>query len=126
MREKLLALTVFCSFCSGQIPTGVDFEPLYDTKRISFVQPTWVGGIPGHPNQLLVIERNGTVSRLFLNGRKTEKKTFLRVNANTSTHWDGAWAIAFHPAYIKNRLFYLLYREKAKQNPIGHRGVENR
>jgi hypothetical protein len=52
------------------------------------------------------------VHRLVKNGALFEKKPWFAVDANTTTHWDGAWALEFHPRFLENRLFYILYRLK--------------
>lgn len=94
----------------GQIPNGVTYETLYDHATTSFNHPTFVGPVPGDAGQLIVVERKGAVWRLVKNGATYQKTAWFSVNANTSTHWDGMWAVEFHPKFAQNRLFYILYR----------------
>lgn len=108
----ILPLAAALSPVLGQIPTGVTYESIYDPAQVSFNHPTFVGPVPGDANQLLVIERPGGVWRLVKNGALYEKKSWFAVDANTTTHWDGAWALEFHPRFKENRLFYILYRLK--------------
>lgn len=97
---------------ASQIPTGIAFENIYDQALVSFNHPTFVGGVPRDANQLIVVERPGGVHRLVKNGTLFEKRPWFSVDANTSTHWDGAWALEFHPRFLENRLFYVIYRLK--------------
>jgi glucose/arabinose dehydrogenase len=97
---------------AAQIPAGVTFESIYDPAQVSFNHPTFVGPVPGDPGQLIVVERSGGVHRLVKNGTLFERKSWFAVDANISTHWDGAWAVEFHPRFAQNRLFYVLYRLK--------------
>lgn len=95
---------------AAQIPTGIAYEAIYDTSKVSFNQPTFIGPVPGDPEQFIVGERKGGFYRLVGNGTTYEKKPWLSVAANTATHWDGAWALEFHPKFARNHLFYILYR----------------
>ena len=97
---------------NAQIPTGVTFESIYDQGKIGFLQPTYIGPVPGDAGQLIIVERAGKVYRLVLNGTQYEKKAWFSVDADTATHWDGAWNVEFHPDFAKNHLFYVLYRLK--------------
>jgi hypothetical protein len=97
---------------ASQIPTGVTYESLYDQSQVSFNHPTFVGPVPGDANQIIVVERPGGVHRLVKNGALYEKKPWFSVDANISTHWDGAWGVEFHPRFQENRLFYVIYRLK--------------
>ncbi len=96
----------------AQIPTGVTFESIYDQSKIGFNQPTFVGPVPGDANQLIVVERAGKVFRLVKGAAGYEKQAWFTLDANTATHWDGAWTVEFHPAFATNHLFYVLYRLK--------------
>jgi glucose/arabinose dehydrogenase len=108
---SLAAAACILSPAYAQIPAGVVFEPIYDTARVSFNHPTFVGGVPGDPGQLIVVERRGGVYRMVKNGAGYEKKAWFSVAANSATHWDGAWAVEFHPKFPQNGLFYVHYRK---------------
>lgn len=108
----LIAIAALAAAAGAQIPTGVTFETFYDQSKIGFVQPTFIGPVPGDPSQLIVIERAGQVSRLVQGAAGWEKKAWFSVDANVATHWDGAWNVEFHPRFRSNRLFYVLYRMK--------------
>jgi glucose/sorbosone dehydrogenase len=99
------------SSAAAQIPAGVTYEAIYDISRTSFNQPTFVGGVPNDPGQFIVGERRGGFHRMVKNGSLYEKKPWFSVAANATTHWDGAWALEFHPKFLQNRLFYILYRK---------------
>lgn len=99
----------------GQIPTGVTFESFYDQAKIGFLQPTFVGPVPGDAGQLIVVERAGKVWRLVNGAAGWSKLAWFSVDANTATHWDGAWTLEFHPRFASNRLFYVLYRLKNQE-----------
>lgn len=105
-----LAASLLAGAAWGQIPTGVTYETLYDHATTSFNHPTFVGPVPGDAGQIVVVERKGAVWRLVKNGATYQKTAWFSVNANTATHWDGAWALEFHPKFSQNRLFYILYR----------------
>ncbi|MDB5103676.1 MAG: putative glucose/L-sorbosone dehydrogenase, distantly related to bacterial beta-galactosidase [Fibrobacteres bacterium] len=109
--SALLALAA-CVCGRAQIPTGVAFEAFYDQAVISFDQPTFVGPVPGDPDQLIIVERAGKVSRLVKAAGGYEKKPWFAVDADTATHWDGAWTVEFHPKFLENHLFYVLFRQK--------------
>jgi glucose/arabinose dehydrogenase len=108
LAAALAALTA--GTASAQIPSGVTYETLYDHATTSFNHPTFVGPVPGDANQLIVVERKGAIWRLVKSGAQYVKTAWFTVNANTATHWDGAWAVEFHPKFAQNRLFYILYR----------------
>ncbi|GEM_PF-2701503 len=95
---------------SSQIPTGVTFEAIYDQAKVGFIQPTYIGPVPGDASQMIVIERAGKVSRLVKNGAIYDKVAWFSVAANIATHWDGIWNVEFHPDFKQNHLFYILYR----------------
>jgi hypothetical protein len=97
---------------SAQIPTGVTFDPIYDQAKIGFIQPTYIGPVPGDGGQIVVIERAGKVFRLVKNGATYDKVAWFSLDPNVETHWDGAWNVEFHPDFAKNHLFYVLYRLK--------------
>ncbi|MEO6098441.1 MAG: PQQ-dependent sugar dehydrogenase [Fibrobacteria bacterium] len=97
---------------SAQIPAGVTFESIYDQAKVGFIHPTYIGPVPGDANQIVVVERAGKVSRLVKNGTMYDKVPWFSLDANTETHWDGAWNVEFHPEFAKNHLFYVLYRLK--------------
>jgi hypothetical protein len=97
----------------AQIPTGVTFEKFYDQSKFNFLQPTYIGPVPGDAAQIIVVERAGKVSRLVQTGPNAwDKKAWFSVDANTHTHWDGCWNVTFHPKFAQNHLFYVLYRTK--------------
>src|SRR5690606_32526645 len=98
--------------CMAALPANVQFERFYDHAAISFDQPTFVGGHPEDPARLIVIERAGGVYLLEKAGTEYERREWFRLDANVATHWDGAWAVEFHPDFKANRLFYVLYRRK--------------
>ena len=79
----------FLSSAVAQIPVGVTYEAIYDTSRSSFNQPTFVGGVPNDPGQLIVGERRGGFYRMTGNGVFYEKKAWFSVAAGQ---------IAFGPA----------------------------
>ena len=99
------------SSLAAQIPVGVTYEAVYDTSQASFNQPTFVGGVPNDPGQFIVGERRGGFFRMAKNGTLYEKKAWFSVAANDTTHWDGSWALEFHPKFLQNHLFYILYRK---------------
>jgi hypothetical protein len=101
---------------SAQIPTGVTFEAIYDQTKTGFIQPTFVGPVPGDAGQLIVVERAGKVFRLVKTGALYEKQAWFSLDANTATHWDGAWNVEFHPDFKNNHLFYVLYRLSGTDN----------
>jgi hypothetical protein len=96
----------------AEIPTGVTFETFYDIDKIDFDQPTFVGAVPSDPDQLIVMERSGKAFRLIKTAGVYEKKAWFSLDADTTTHWDGAWVVEFHPKFAQNHLFYVLYRQK--------------
>lgn len=96
---------------TAQIPGGVTYEAVYDTSLTSFNHPTFVGGVPNDPGQFIVGERRGGFYRMARNGALYEKKAWFSVATNVASHWDGAWALEFHPKFLQNRLFYILYRK---------------
>lgn len=117
MIKKSLFLIAFLMASFGlpaqaEIPAGITFETFYDTAKVSFEQPTFVGPVPGSPDQLVVVERAGKVFTLAKNGAAYNKQLWFSVDANVATHWDGAWTVEFHPNFLTNHLFYVLYRQK--------------
>lgn len=110
---SIIAVTLFTYRTAGaDIPSGITFEAFYDVAKISFAQPTFVGPVPGDPDQLIVVERAGKVFRLVKTAGVYEKKAWFSVDPDTTTHWDGAWVVEFHPKFAQNHLFYVMYRQK--------------
>ncbi len=114
----VLVILPWATWGQSALPNDVAFEAFYDQTQISFTQPTFVGGVPNHPDYLVVIERAGQVSLLAPNANSAspltryQKTPWFKVDADTTTHWDGAWTVEFHPQFPQKPLFYVLYRQK--------------
>jgi glucose/arabinose dehydrogenase len=94
------------------IPTGVTFATLYDTTKTSFDQPIYVGGVPKQADKLIVVERSGGAYHLDKTGDTYVKSLWFKIDADTTTHWDGFWEVLFHPDFPAKPLFYVMYRLK--------------
>ncbi|MCA9190334.1 MAG: PQQ-dependent sugar dehydrogenase [Planctomycetales bacterium] len=79
-----------------------------------FENPVWVGGLPGHPGQLIVLEHQaGCAIRLDLNQQPPEKSVFLDLSDEiTFSPNQGLMCLAFHPDYVNNRRYFVKYEVK--------------
>jgi glucose/arabinose dehydrogenase len=76
---------------------------------------------PGQPRKLYVVEQYGRI-RLAVDG-KLRAKPFLDIRRLVSTHNEqGLLSVAFHPAFAKNRRFYVDYTDlKGNTNVVEYR-----
>lgn len=106
------------------IPTEPSYSggPAIGTELIAsgFDQPVFVGGPPGDPRRLLVLERRTGRIYLIKDGVRVSRP-FLSIPGKTG-EYDGEMGLlglAFHPNYQRNRFFYVNYT-----NTIGDTVIE--
>jgi glucose/arabinose dehydrogenase len=84
------------SFAVERIATGLN-------------RPTWVGGAPGDPDSLWVLEQPGRVVRL----RGGRRETLLDLTGAVRTGAEqGLLGIAFHPDFATNRRLFLHWSDR--------------
>ena len=109
----------------AQLPTGVTLVPFYDTTKVSFVKDSarTVGmwDVPGKPQHFLVLDQRGLVYRLYPDTTKTyapgaikdyTKGTVADFKSKTKQGLRsemGAWGLAFHPNFLQNHYFFVIY-----------------
>lgn len=99
---------------SAQLPTGVQFTPVFETQSQNrFTRPVWFGEMPGKSDHFLVIEiQTGNLWVLAPEGTRHVKKLFWNVPVKTANSM-GIFGLAFHPRFEQNRLYYVQYNPLA-------------
>ncbi len=121
----VIASTMFIAQTRAQLPTGVTLVPFYDTTQVSFVKDSarTVGlwEVPGKPQHFLVLDQRGLVYRLYPDTTKIyapgaiktySKGTVADFKSKTKQGLRsemGAWGLAFHPNFIVNHYFFVIY-----------------
>jgi glucose/arabinose dehydrogenase len=106
--KSLLALAGLALLAAGSAPaersaSAYGFRPLFRTSQI-----THLAAPRSAPGKLYVVQHGGRV-RLAVGG-KLRRKPFLDLGSRVSVGAEqGLLSIAFHPAYARNRLFYVHY-----------------
>jgi glucose/arabinose dehydrogenase len=87
---------------------GIRAEPLPGHYK----EPTWVGGVPGAPGTVAILERAG-VAHLVRDGRELPG-AFFDVSDEVSTEGgeQGAQSIAFAPDYARSGLLYVFFTDR--------------
>ena len=98
----------------------VKFEAFH-SQETSFTRPIWFGAFPGTLDRFVVVQHNPPeVWLLKKSGGQTEKTLFLSLVDEVSAGSDtGIMGIAFHPAFLENRKYYLYHHIPGQ----GTRGV---
>ena len=72
-----------------------------------FATPVYVTHAPGYPDLLFVVEQAGRIKVL---GNDRKHGTFLNITGLVKSNYEeGMFSLAFHPDYVRNRLFYVFY-----------------
>ncbi len=107
------------------LPTGVTLVPFYDTNQVSFVRDgartVGMWEVPGKLQHFVVLDQRGLIYRLYPDTTKTyapgaiktySKGTLADFQAKTKQGLRsemGAWGIAFHPNFLQNHYFFVVY-----------------
>jgi glucose/arabinose dehydrogenase len=76
-----------------------------------FKEPVHAAIPASQPNNMYVVERGGRI-RVVVRGR-VRKKPFLDLRGKVALNTEqGLLSMAFHPAYVRNRKFYVYYTER--------------
>jgi glucose/arabinose dehydrogenase len=76
-----------------------------------FREPVHAAIPASEPNNLYVVERRGRI-RVVVRGR-LRRKPFLDLRGKVALNTEqGLLSMAFHPAYVRNRKFYVYYTER--------------
>jgi glucose/arabinose dehydrogenase len=106
--KSLLAIAGLALVAAGSAPaersaSTYKFRPLVRTSQV-----THLAAPRSEPGKLYVVEQKGRV-RVAVGG-KLKRKPFLDLGRRVSVGGEqGLLSIAFHPAYARNRLFYVHY-----------------
>lgn len=100
----------------AQLPTGVKFKPMLPVQAVgSGERKIWMGEIPGRPKHFYVLDMRGLIYHIMPAANDSwAKKTILDIRDKVRYAYApeyGAWSIAYHPRFVQNRKFYLLYIE---------------
>lgn len=98
----------------AQLPTGIKAVPFYDQAKINFngVKTIWMEEVPGRPRHFWVLCQDGLLYTLYPGGGDYVKSQIADFRAKV--HFKpkseyGAYTLAFHPGFITNGRFFLLY-----------------
>ena len=98
-----LALVTAGAAPGGDSASTYKFRPLFRASQV-----THLAAPRSEPTKLYVVQQSGRI-RLAVNG-KLRTKPFLDISRLASVGGEqGLLSIAFHPAYTRNRLFYVHY-----------------
>jgi glucose/arabinose dehydrogenase len=106
--KSLLALAGLALVAAGSAPaersaSAYEFRPSFRASQV-----THIAAPRSEPGKLYVVQQRGRV-RLAVGG-KLRPKPFLDLGSRVSVGAEqGLLSIAFHPAYARNRLFYVHY-----------------
>jgi glucose/arabinose dehydrogenase len=107
--KALLAVAGLALLAAGSAPaerseSTYSFRPLLRTSQVV----THLAAPRSEPGRLYVVQQNGRV-RVAVGG-KLQRKPFLDLGGRVNVGGEqGLLSIAFHPAYARNRLFYVHY-----------------
>jgi glucose/arabinose dehydrogenase len=79
----------------------------------NFDQPTYVAHAPRRPGLLYVVERGGTIRVLRRGGKLARPLLNIRDRVRSAGSEEGLLSVAFHPAYPRNRSFFVYYVDSA-------------
>lgn len=85
----------------------------------SFRKPVHLAEVPDGSGDLVVVEQEGVIRR-FDPGARRGSRVFLDIRSRVATGgWEeGLLSMAFHPAYRKNRRFYVYYSAQAPRRSV--------
>jgi glucose/arabinose dehydrogenase len=80
------------------------------TRVGRFDEPVYLTGAPGFPRLLFVVEQSGRIR--VISGSRKLRRPFLDISGLVRDGGEqGLLSLAFHPAYKRNRLFYVFYTD---------------
>lgn len=98
----------------AQLPTGIKPVPFYDQTKINFdgVKTVWMGEVPGLPKHFWVLCQDGLIHSLYPAAgdyAKVQMADFkVKVHFKPRSEY-GAFSLAYHPRFLTNGLFYIIY-----------------
>jgi glucose/arabinose dehydrogenase len=106
------ALLCVASPAAAAPPTGDGSGGVALTAVGSFERPIYAGDAPGAGDALFVVESEGRIR--VISGGVTLPTPFLDISDLVQCCGEqGLFSVAFHPAYRKNRLFYVYFNNNA-------------
>ena len=106
--KVLLAVAAMALVTAGSAPATRDVSAYRFRQLFTASQVTHLAASRSAPAKLYVVQQNGRI-RLAVNGR-LRAKPFLDLRRLVSAGGEqGLLSMAFHPAYARNRLFYVHY-----------------
>ncbi|MEE8436465.1 MAG: PQQ-dependent sugar dehydrogenase [bacterium] len=109
----VLGLVWFGVGCRSTAPVA-NAQAKVSLRRVlpetSFRRPVHLAGVPDGSGDLVVVEQEGVIRR-FDPGARRGSRIFLDIRGRVATGGgeEGLLSVAFHPAYRKNRRFYVYY-----------------
>src|SRR2546423_6667067 len=105
-----LPLSHFPSFAAPPLPS---LELRVAFPELKFDRPLWMEEIPDGSKRLAVMQQDGKVLLLSANRKPNETKTFLDISDRKPwvQNEEGLLALAFHPQFKTNGLFYIYYSQ---------------
>jgi uncharacterized repeat protein (TIGR03806 family) len=107
-------------------PDAAGYRTVPALNNLSFDSPVAVKTAPGDTNRLFVIERPGRII-VITNLAAPTRTVFLDITNRVDSRYfnlgrEGLVSLAFHPGYLTNRYFYVLYTLEATttQGSGGH------
>ena len=90
----------------------------FDLQRVAtgFNRPTWVGGAPGDPDALWVLEQPGRLVRVRGEHRRTRLDLTDRVLVGAE---QGLLGVAFHPDFATNERLFAHWSDKRGDTRVG-------
>src|SRR5437870_1344394 len=88
--------------------------------ELKFDRPLWMEEIPDGSKRLAVMQQDGKVLLLSANRKPNETKTFLDISDRKPwvQNEEGLLALAFHPQFKTNGLFYIYYTQQSPKREV--------
>ncbi len=87
---------------------------------LKFTRPLWMEEVPDGSKRLVVVEQGGLVYLLPQGRNSKEAKTFLDISDRRpfQENEEGLLALAFHPGFKTNGLFYIYYSQQGPKRGV--------
>jgi glucose/arabinose dehydrogenase len=129
---RIVALLVFVIAAATE-PIDAATTPLGTVRVASgLTRPIFATHVPGDQNRLFIVEQGGLIKILNLQSGMVLGTPFLDLTSTVSCCGDqGLYAVAFHPSYASNGLFFVTYTnaagdsELARYQVMGDPGTSN-
>ena len=102
---------------SAALPNNVELKPMYNQSKMSVVgeKKIWMEEVPGLLGHFWILDMRGYLYTMYPGGTDFVKKTVINFASKVQYHLNseyGAFKVVFHPQFIENGKFYIIYMGK--------------